>query len=287
MKRFIAVSLFTLLLSSLALAQTPAIKSVAGTTWEGTIYAPDSNGEFHDNAYQIDFLSGNQLRWKWNNKIYRNGTWQQTGRAVRMELNDGYSTWLGTLEGNRITGTSVNKLGHKWNWVFTYKGQAATSSAASVQQPPAGWINYSSTAGRFSILMPAQPQVQEKPMDTPAGKLINYVFLALKGNAAYGISYVDYPSTITDPQAVLNSVRDGAISGVKGTLTSGKEITHKGYPGREFQASIQGGVYTSRIYLVKSRLYQMVVAGPTAQAQASAADVNRFLTSFDLKLDEK
>ena len=287
MKRFIIVSLFTLFLSPLALAQTPAVQSLDGTTWEGTIRAPDSNGEFHENAYRIDFLSGNRLHWKWNNQVYTNGKWQQTGRAIRMEMNDGYSTWLGTLEGNRMSGTSVNKLGHKWNWVITRRGQAvAPAAAASGTQLPAGWVNYSSTAGRFSIHMPAQPQVQETPVDTAAGKLINHLFLAFKGKAAFAISYADYPSNAANPQEVLNSVREGAVKGIKGTLISGKEITHKGYPGREFKASTQGGVYTSRIFLVNARLYQMVVVVPTAEAGSHAADVNRFLNSFDLKLNK-
>jgi hypothetical protein len=285
MKRFIVVALVTLLLSSFALAQTHAVTSVDGTTWEGTVRAPDSKGETHNNAYEIYFRGGNKLHWKWNDTVYTNGIWQQTGRAIRMELNDGYSTWLGTIEGNRITGNSVNKLGHKWDWVLTRKGPPATQ-ASSGTQTPAGWINYSSKTGGFNILMPVQPQVQEKQVDTAAGKLTNHIFLAIKGQAAFALSYADYPANSADPQEVLNSVREGAINGIKGTLISSKDITHKGYPGREFKATTQGGVYSSRIYLVNTRLYQMVVVVPVAEAGASTADINRFLTSFDLKLHD-
>jgi hypothetical protein len=154
--------------------------------------------------------------------------------------------------------------------------------APSGAQPPAGWINYSSTAGRFSVHLPGQPKAQEQPVDTAAGKLTNHVLMVQKGSAAFAISYADYPQDVANPQEVLDNVRQGAINGIKGTLISGKNIMHKGYPGREFRATVQGGVYTSRIFLVHSRLYQMVVAVPTAQS--NTADVNRFLTSFDLKL---
>lgn len=288
MKRLVTISLLTLFLSSLALAQTTAAKtgtgSLEGTTWEGTVKAPDSKGEFHDNAYQFQFLPGNKLHWKWNDSLYTNATWQQSGLSVRVELNDGYSTWLGTIEGNRMSGNSANKLGHKWEWSLTRKVQAPTEVIALNTQATGGWIRYSSATGRFSILMPTQPKVQEQPVDTDAGKLINHVFMAQSGTAAFAISYADYPQNNADPQKVLDEVRQGAITGIKGTLISGKNITHKGFHGREFQASTQGALYTSRIFIVNNRLYQMVVVAPIGQL--SAADINKFLTSFDLKIDE-
>lgn len=288
MKRLVALSLLTFCFSSFALAQagsgTTGVPSVEGTSWIGTVRAPDSNGDFHDNAYLIELLSGNRLHWKWNDKLYTNGTWQQNGRSIRMELNDGYSTWLGTIDGNQMSGNSTNQPGHKWDWTLT-RVVKLDGAITPPPQAPAGWTLHTSTAGRFSILMPAEPNVQEQPVDTAAGKLINHISLAQKGSAAFAISYADYPPNDAEPQGVLDSVRDGAINGIKGTLVRGKNITHKTYPGREFQASTQGALYTSRIFLVKNRLYQMVVVAPVGQL--TDAEVNRFLTSFDLKLEEQ
>jgi hypothetical protein len=288
MKHLVAIPLLVLLLSYVALAQTTGAKiaasSLEGTTWEGIIKAPDSNGDLQENAYQFQFLPGNKLHWKWNGTLYTNATWQQNERAVRVELNDGYSTWLGTIEGNRMSGSSANKLGHKWEWTLTRQVQGAAAAVTPAAQATGGWISYSSPTGRFSILMPAQPKVQEQPVDTAAGQLINHVFLAQSGTAAFAISYADYPQNDADPQQVLDEVRQGAITGIKGTLISGKNITHKGFHGREFQASTQGALYTSRIFLVNNRLYQMVVVAPAGQL--SAADINKFLTSFDLKLQQ-
>ena len=289
MKRLVALSLLTFCLSSLALAQTSGttgVPSLEGTSWVGTVRAPDSNGEFHDNAYQIDLLSGNRLQWKWNDTLYTNGTWRQNGRSIRMELNDGYSTWLGTIEGNQMSGNSTNKPGHKWSWTLTRRAyQSYGDPVSRSTQAPAGWIRHSSTAGRFSILMPAEPNVEEEPVDTAAGKLINHIFLVQKGSATFYISYADYPQNDADPQRVLDGVRDGGINSIKGTLVSEKTITHKSYPGREFQVSTQGELYMSRIFLINNRLYLMFVVAPVGQL--TDAEVNRFLTSFDLKLDEQ
>jgi hypothetical protein len=287
MKRFVSLSLLILFLSSLALAQThgetASVPSVEGTSWTGTVSAPDSNGDLHENPYKFEFLPGNELHWTRAEQSYTNGTWQQSGRSVTIKLNDGYSTWLGTIDGDRMTGASTNKIGYKWNW--SLKRSGVRVNVAPVAPKAAGdWITHSSTAGRFSILMPATPRTQEQPVDTAAGKLINYVAMAQRGSAAFAISYADYPQNNAEPQGVLDTVRDGAVTGIKGTLVTTKRITHKGFPGREFQASVQGALYTSRIFLVGDRLYQMVVVAPVGQL--SDSDISKFLTSFDLKVDE-
>lgn len=291
MKRFVLVSLLLFSLSTLALAQRPA-GTIEGTTWTGTVRAPDSTGEFHDYDYQFDFLPGNRVRWKWSGQFFTNGTWQQTGRAIRMELNDGYSTWLGTLDGRRMSGNSVNRLGHKWDWVLVQ--QAASDSSGPVGPVPlgskpatGGWIKYSSERGRFSVVMPTQPSPRDQPIDSAAGPTVNHVFMSVKGSAAFAVSYADYPqaSDSADPQVVLDNVRQGALNGIKGTLVSSRRIMHKGYPGREFQASTKGALYTSRIYLVGNRLYQLVVVAPVGAL--SDTEINRFLTSFDLQMEEQ
>ncbi|HEX7999862.1 MAG TPA: hypothetical protein VF528_15855 [Pyrinomonadaceae bacterium] len=286
MKRLVILPLLLFCFASIALAQAPGVRNVEGTIWDGTVRAPDSNGEFHDNIYWIEFLPGNQVRWSTNGNVYTNGKWRQNGRAVSLELNDGYSTWLGTIEGNRLSGNSINKLGHKWNWVLTRRGSANMGGGTRpIARPTDGWIRYSSNEGRFSVLLPVQPKVTSQPVDTAAGKLINNVIFSQTTMAAYAVSYADYPQNNADPQQVLDSVRSGAITGIKGTLISGKNIMHKGYPGREFQASTEGALYTSRIFLVNNRLYQMVVVAPANKS--SADDINKFLTSFDLKLEEQ
>lgn len=286
MKRFAATLLLTLCLSCLAHAQVSEsvpVSSVTGTSWAGIVNAPDSAGRFQDSAYEFEFLTGNKLRWRWRGTVYENGTWQQKGRDILIELNDGYSTWQGTFEGNRMNGNSFNKEGYKWNWVLLRQTRALPPSAQIIPAP-GEWISYSSAAGRFGVLMPAEPRVTEQGLEIGAEKLVNNVFLALTEFAVFGVSYADFPPNTSKSKSLLDNVRKGVIDGIKGTLISSSNISHKGYPGREFQASSDNGLYTSRIFLVKARLYQLVIVA--VPGKVSPADVHRFLDSFDLRMEQ-
>jgi hypothetical protein len=268
MKRPLAILLLVLSLVCMShreiSGQSP---SVEGTVWEGRVKLPDANGNVQEHPYIFEFLP--------NHKLPPAGTWQQTGSNIRMEVNGGASTWIGTIEAGRMSGTAVNRRGHRWSWVLNPRGQSKLN--------PGVWATYSSVAGRFSMLFPGQPILKEQPVDSTAGKVTNYVLVASLGSTAFLASYADYPPLNDDPQAVLDRVRDGAVSGVKGTLTKSIAITLKGYPGREFQASGEDMRATFRIYLVNNRLYQMAVVCPP---DAPTDQVRDFLNSFDLKLDK-
>lgn len=278
MRSVAALLVLTLCLFSLGQGQTtgaPApIPSIAGTIWTSTINAPQSNGTTQERSYECEFLTGSRLRCAYSGQVLTNGIWYQNERLFRMDLNDGYSTWLGAIEGDRISGNSVNKLGHKWTWVFTRKAPTSSTSSA-----PSAWTKYSDAPGRFSVLMPVHPEKSEHPVESEGGKLTHNIFMAKTAVGAFALSYADYTNT-SDPQKVLERVRDGAINGIKGKLVSSKTVTHKGFPGLEFEASLEGALYTSRIYLVKARLYQMVVVA--GQGNVSSMEINRYLTSFDL-----
>lgn len=251
--------------------------SIAGSRWTGNVRAPQADGTTADRFYRCEFQAGNRLRCEFAATALTNGTWFQNDKLLRMDLNDGYSSWLGSIDADRMSGNAVNKLGHKWSWVFTRVVPDVTSRTTISSE----WITHSDAPGRFSILMPVPPVKSEQPVETEAGKLINNLFLAQTPTAAFLISYVDHVVP-QDAQQTLLRVRDGAIKGVKGTLLSSENITHKGYPGFEFRASTpEGAVYTSRIYLVSGRLYQIVVVA--SGSNPISKDINRYMTSFDLK----
>jgi len=247
--------------------------SVEGTVWEGMVKLPDANGKVQELPYVFEFLP--------DHKLIPTGTWQQTGRNIRIEVNDGSSTWIGTIEEGRMSGTAVNKLGHSWSWVLIPKAQSKLDPGDVTTTVK--WTTYSSAPGRFSMLFPGQPTLKEQPVDSAAGKLTNNILMASSGSSAFLASYADYPLVNDDLQAILDRVRDGAVSGIKGTLIKSTPITHKGYPGREFQASGEGLLATFRIYVVNNRLYQMVAVYPPG---ASTEEVKDFLNSFDLKVDK-
>jgi len=285
MKPFAAILLLTLCPSCLVHAQVSEsvpVSGVAGTSWAGIVNSPDSAGRFQDYAYEFEFLTGNKLRWRWRGAVYENGTWQQNGRDILLEMNDGFSSWRGTIEGNRMSGNSFNNEGYKWNWVLLRQTRALPTSAQVI--PAASeWINYTSAAGRCRFLMPAEPRVTEQSLETGAGKLVNNVFLALTQFAVFSVSYADIPPNTPKSKSLLDSVRKGVLNGIKGTLISSSNISHKGYPGREFQALSDSGTYTARIFLVNARLYQLVVVA--VPGKVPSADVHRFLNSFDLKME--
>jgi hypothetical protein len=259
-----------------------SISSVAGTSWAGIVTSPDSAGRFQDFAYEFEFLTGSKLRWRWRGTVYDNGTWKQSGRDVLLELNDGHSTWRGTIEGNRMSGNSSNKEGYQWNWVLLRQTRALPRSAQAIPAPDE-WISYSPEAGRFVVLLPEEPRSTEQELEIGAGKLVNHVFLALTQFAVFSVSYADFPPGMARSKGLLDKMPKGVVDGIKGRLLRSSKISHRGYPGREFQASSESGLYTSRLYLVNDRLYQLVVVA--VPEMVSSEQVDRFLNSFDLKIE--
>jgi hypothetical protein len=103
------------------------------------------------------------------------------------------------------------------------------------------------------------------------------------------VAYSDYPAEIieqTDPQALLDSSRDGAVNNLGGTLVSEEVIDLAGNPGRSLVISAnanqeQTATINSRIYLVENRLYQVLVVSP--EGTESLEESLSFLDSFDLQ----
>lgn len=257
---------------------TDPISSVGGTSWAGIVNTPDASGKFQDYAYEFEFLDGNKLRWRWRGTVYVNGTWQQKGQEILLEMIDNRSTWRGTIEGDRMVGSSLNNQGYKWNWVLLRQTRPLP---ASTQVIPISekWVRYSSTSGDFFAQMPVEPRITEQALTIDDVQVVNNVALALTQFAVFAVSYADLPPKISGSKNLLDRVRKGVLAGISGKLISNSNISHKGYPGREFQATADSGLYTSRIFLVNNRLYQLVVVG--VPDKVSADEVRFFLSSFD------
>ena len=79
----------------------------------------------------------------------------------------------------------------------------------------------------------------------------------------------------------LDQARDGAIASVGGKKRSEEKIKLKGHPGREIVIEKDSEVVVRmRIYLVKNRLYQVMVLGNGPVFPAK--DAGFFLDSFRL-----
>jgi hypothetical protein len=93
---------------------------LAGTTWSGT----DSDGDF----YEFTFLSGGQIRYRTNTgrtQIVtfqkRGDVWRQKGARLTMYLGRTkvgrpYSTYVGNIRDNEISGRASNVRGRHWTW---------------------------------------------------------------------------------------------------------------------------------------------------------------------------
>lgn len=148
------------------------------------------------------------------------------------------------------------------------------------------WEEFSSAEGAFTVLMPGDPEAQVDTVNTAAGRLDLHSFMVEQGDRVYGVSYADYPEVAvegSDPETMLDGARDGAVANVQGTLLSELIISLEGHPGREIKVEVAGGEYTlqARIFLVDSRLYQILVGTPIDDAFST--DVDRFLDSFALQ----
>jgi hypothetical protein len=147
-----------------------------------------------------------------------------------------------------------------------------------------GLEEFTSETGRFKVLMPGKPPVTE--LKTPAG--IMHVVQVETKSGAYLASWIDLPVEAADSdkkaQARLDKGRDGMIATLKGKLVREKKISLEDkHPGRDVLAEVtfpDKGQLRARLFLVDSRLYQVIVAGTKAWTESEEAD--RVLDSFRL-----
>ena len=107
------------------------------------------------------------------------------------------------------------------------------------------------------------------------------------GDVAYFASYNDYPAVIRNapPDTVLEGCVNGSITQVKGTLLNKKDIKLGAIPGKEIEYTMplpgnKVGMGRSRIFLDKTRLYQVLIVGEKDKVVSKSGD--DFLKSFDV-----
>jgi len=147
------------------------------------------------------------------------------------------------------------------------------------------WTEYSSTEGQFSVLLPAAPTTDVKPVATQSGQVEMHFYSLTTGNTDYLISYADYPISLfqnTPIKSILDGARDGAVKNSQGRLITESDISLDSYPGREInvESSDSANLMRAHLYVVNQRLYQVIVITP--RASAGSADVTKFLDSFQL-----
>lgn len=168
--------------------------------------------------------------------------------------------------------------------VMTVAALAVSLNSATAAE----WQMVSSKAGNFRVKMPGKPQNFSRKLNTKVGETEMHFYLATanNGKTAYLVMYNDYPSEFVakaDPKKVVEGAVKGSIRGRNGKVMMEKVITIDGYPGKmvvfEFKQGSLNMTAIARVYLVKNRLYQVLLMTETS-VKPSAEDIDKYLTSF-------
>ncbi|HET9450705.1 MAG TPA: hypothetical protein VFO83_07490, partial [Aggregicoccus sp.] len=135
----------------------------------------------------------------------------------------------------------------------------------------------------FKVQMPANPKVDRKQSPTPSGNVaVGSWATQTPEGVTFSVSTADYPESIIasiSPTNFLNSVRDGVVKQLQGTVKSEEEITLDGYPGKAFVVESSQGEVKVRNYLVGPRLYTLLVV---YNPSIGAPQADTFLGSLQL-----
>jgi hypothetical protein len=104
------------LLHTPELAMRPALPfagTLRGTIWKVT----DSDG---DTAW-FEFGANGRLTYQAGRGIRPNGTWEQNGTGLSLDINDGFTLLTGTISGNKMAGKALSLTGANWTWEATPK----------------------------------------------------------------------------------------------------------------------------------------------------------------------
>ena len=160
------------------------------------------------------------------------------------------------------------------------------------------WIKYSSPEGRYSVSLPAQPNLSTQEATTADGqKFPQYLASVTEaGDVVFLTGYFDsVPGTIVSADAA----RDGMVKQINGTLINETALSLGNYPGRGFKvlakapagASAEGEkpaepvdyIVHARFYEVDKRVYVLQVIFPKSlESEAINARATKYFDSFQV-----
>ena len=147
---------------------------------------------------------------------------------------------------------------------------------------------FRSAAGNFSVKAPVLLAEQSQPIDASGGKLEAHTYLAENDDIVYVAAYTTFSAELiasSDSEEQLNNARDSMVQSVGGILLLETRQPLGDYPGRELVVNIllsdgTDGIMKARVYLVKNRLYQVMVLVPRTEMEDES--ITNFLESFKL-----
>ena len=141
------------------------------------------------------------------------------------------------------------------------------------------WKEVSSTDGRFKILMPAEPAKGTAPEEPPFGPITLTTYtLQYKGDGFF-VGWADLPPK---PPFDTEDLLKGIAKRYEAEVKNSKPLTFQDNPGREFDLeTAKGRKIVGRLYVVKNRLYELIVIGEGGNAPHSD-EAQKFFGSFQL-----
>lgn len=146
------------------------------------------------------------------------------------------------------------------------------------------YVEFVSKEGHFRAKFPGTPKEQTQGVMGLKIKL----FTVEESGGMFGVAYLDMPggAKTSDKQVEesFNNARKAMLKNMDAKLIREDRITLQGkYPGREIRANVpsKGAEMYCSIYMVKDRVYQIMVVGKTSWLNSDKA--RKFLNSFALR----
>lgn len=158
---------------------------------------------------------------------------------------------------------------------------AGTAGAAAAGQPANAQLVQFQGANGFTVLMPPNPEKNDRTQETPGGPVQVHIAQAQDPSGKYMSSLSEFPKGSLDKvksKDLLDSLQQATVQSMGGTLVNSKDIEVAGLPGREFSATDpQGSEVTARVFVGDSRVYTLAGTYPKGEVPAS---IQQFLGSF-------
>ncbi|MBS1787798.1 MAG: energy transducer TonB [Acidobacteria bacterium] len=149
------------------------------------------------------------------------------------------------------------------------------AAPADFYTQPIAWRDFRQPDYGFTVRLPRDPKketVKINPND-PRLDMHNWIAVGEHG-LVYQVAYqqlLAVPDSEYSAKAYIENMRDGLAKGIGGKITSERQITYNGYPGREFKiksARIDG---LGRLFLIGSRIYILNIITGIGEVNQKAA----------------
>ena len=161
----------------------------------------------------------------------------------------------------------------------------AFASLAVAQERKPKYLHESADGG-YQVGLPGKPtKTTTQELTTAAGTLkVHTTLFDTRNDLVLSVTYADYPKEFVSVPAkkVLDGIRD-TMKGLDGEITDEKDVTlgTDKHPGRQFRIAAGKTVIRARVYLVGTRVYQVMASGKKDAASGTVAD--DLFATFEVK----